>query len=266
MKAISTATAFQMGVAFRLGYEYALHPELASLIKLRTIQARLITNDAEFKENEHPRDKDGRFKSEGSSNATNSIKRDLKQARAYFDSLSKIDDKYAQTLSPSRIADIDKQIALRYPPTEPTAKQIKSRNNYKALINNLIQNQTSDVQEKIKNSSINPNGLTIFPEISDSMAKKLGLKNKRVILTLYCQKRILAAHKELNTDNLAKGLSFSLYSNSKIIPLEANISGYKRFGVVLDKKAVNDVILDLRVNAGFYEVVHFHKNGKIKTE
>lgn len=60
---LNIATAFQMGVAFRLGYEYALHREIASLIKAKIVQARLITNDAEFKENQHPRDKDGKFKS-----------------------------------------------------------------------------------------------------------------------------------------------------------------------------------------------------------
>ena len=55
---LNIATAFQMGFAFRLGYEYALHPELG---KLSTIKARQITNDAAFEENKHPRDKDGKF-------------------------------------------------------------------------------------------------------------------------------------------------------------------------------------------------------------
>ena len=64
---LNVATAFQMGVAFRLGVEYALRPEIASLIKAKLVQARLITNDAEFKENQHPRDKDGKFKSGNSS-------------------------------------------------------------------------------------------------------------------------------------------------------------------------------------------------------
>lgn len=98
------------------------------------------------------------------------------------------------------------------------------------------------------------------------MAKKLGIENKQIILTLYCQKRILAAHRELDAKALSDGLAFSLYSNSEVIHLKSNAPNYKRFGVVLDDKEFNDVIFDIEEKNGFYEIVHFHKNKYLQKE
>ena len=83
--------AFQIGYAFRLGYEFARRPHIACLIN-----AKAIANDADFKEGEHPRDKDGKFKSSKSNG-------DASECIDYER------EKYATIASPEFFASIDKK-------------------------------------------------------------------------------------------------------------------------------------------------------------
>ncbi len=249
--------AYKAGFLFRLGMEYAINPKIARMIKP---DWSTIAKDADFKEGDHPRDKDGKFKSGSGSSGS------LEQAKKKFDELSKKDRKYALKATSAEISKIHNDIASRYPEKERTNKQVNSLNLYKKKINALIQQQSLDIQRKIKQVSINPDGLSVFPEISNEMAKKLGIKNKQIVLTLYCQKRILAAHRELDAEALSKGLAFSLYTDSEIIHLKSNAPNYKRFGVVLDDNTFHDVIFDIQERNGFYEIVHFHKNKNLEKE
>lgn len=57
-------TAYKLGFLFRLGMEYVINPRIAQMIKP---DWSTIAKDADFKEGDHPRDKDGKFKSGSSS-------------------------------------------------------------------------------------------------------------------------------------------------------------------------------------------------------
>ncbi len=242
MKAISTATAFQMGVAFRLGYEYALHPELASLIKLRAIQARLITNDAEFKENEHPRDKDGRFKS-GDGDVNKSI------------------DKYASIASPEYVAYINN----KYPAPVITEKLKATQARYQERLNSSIAEQTPKAQTLIRQIKINPNGVTIFPALPHSVAKQLGLKNsKKIIMSLEVQKRIYFRHPDVSPENLRCGLGLSLYGAGSRACDNKQRETYLHFTYEVTHSTINDTVLEIKEKADAYELVHFMKISRRK--
>lgn len=243
---LNIATAFQMGVAFRLGVEYALRPEIASLIKTKLVQARLITNDAEFKENQHPRDKDGKFKS-GGGDVNKSIDRER--------------DKYASIASPEYVAYIDN----KYPAPVITEKLKATQTRYQERLNSSIAEQTPKAQTLIRQIKINPNGVTVFPALPHSVAKQLGLKNsKKIIMSLEVQKRIYFRHPDVSPENLRCGLGLSLYGAGSRTYDNKQRETYLHFTYKVTHSTINDTVLEIKEKADAYELVHFMKISRRK--
>lgn len=89
--------AYKLGFLFRLGMEYAINPRIAQKIKP---DWSTIAKDADFKEGDHPRDKDGKFKS-GSGSLGGS--QSLEQAKKKFEELGEKDRRFALTATSDEI-------------------------------------------------------------------------------------------------------------------------------------------------------------------
>lgn len=232
--------AFQIGYAFRLGYEYAHRSHIACLINVKA-----IANDAEFKEGEHPRDKDGKFKA-GSGT--------VKEITDFNH------EKYAKIASTETI----NAILAKYPQHKITDKVRNKQEEYQNKISALINKQKPKVKTLINQITLNPKGLTELPAIPHSVAKKLGIKPKKILLPLEVQLRTYSRHPDISPENLKYGLGLSLYGDGARVYDRNKRETYLHFTYEVSPNTKNDVVIEVREKSDAYEIIHFMKKVRRK--
>ena len=144
------------------------------------------------------------------------------------------------------------------------ADLIQKRFEFNKSLDNVINKQPESVKQAINNFKLNPNGVTEIPYISPKIRELLNMDpNRKIVFTLFQQKRALGRHDDMDAEGLRKGLALCLMGNNlDIIRLKANSPNYSHLAIRIHDRVFGDVIIDFAKKNRFYEVIHFHKNSE----